>query len=738
MNKQKRQTSGLGYCRKSRQYFTITYGWEYLRENIIDSDTRDIKSGITGLSGKEAMITSKRHQDRPKRLIWETKHWIDKGTSKKVAINIVQLMDYRFKKTMEAKKLDLRQVLKTNDIGSEHYQVDVNGGVEFIQDLWSESFSSAHKLYTKVKPSLFDPNNFIPKGFWFDHLQRINFYYTMNDKGRFLAPTAYGKSYLGWFTAYVSDRGKKSPIKVFYVNNINNTQQLASQHLDYENGVGDVKYVVCSDERDVVNKRYGKIEAYAVSNGKLKMIVESAIKNNESISFYVNKDSAGGFNDIVNELISKYQYQNEVVTIIDEIQEFTGKSYMKKSQAISNPIKNSWLFGMTATEERKSLSDDRTDIVWNNNVDMFGNVIEEVTPAQALERGRMCPIDFITLVTSGNDDLTEIIYKNKPLVAKLSTKRKIEIRGRLLRALAAVVYAIAKGKKKIISLNSMTRDAEDMMECLEIMKREGQIPNDYEIVSGLRKHKKENLPYFREDVTKGIYVGTPWLVTGTDIPSVDCGIVTYDFGKERVAQQWAGRMFRVDDKNPTKRALIIITKDYNNTLDWVKLEYVRENMISDANTHQYSVCPKDKKTNSIFGSRIKKLITAKMVVGQGNDDAEKEFFWSEVKKAIKGGDFNTLDKGKIRKNYLFTTIEQYKTLSDLIKHNIGLFNRLESYEQEYGIDFYNNFTDYKSLPNDYHTIVQFVRKKFNNLQKNFDEQNPYYLMGYTKIRHIAK
>jgi hypothetical protein len=716
---------GLGYDTKKKQFFTINYIWDYIVDELQDTTYRDVKSGITALSGKDAMAISTRYKSYPQQLLWESRKYIPKYATLEQANEIVKRMDKSFKYTLDT-QLGWNKRLLTNDntIGTEWYRIPLSAGIQTIKEIWEESFNQACFIVLRDSKG-FDPDNHEISGSWPENLEIIDQYFVDNNKGRFIAVTGYGKGYLCWIYSYLGKRGKETKIKVYYTNNISNTKQLAHAHVEkYEMGNGnDTKVIVCSSPKKV-STTYGDIDVYSASDGHLKSIIKSAMKYGNEIAFYVNRHSADTFNTLMNKMIEETNYTNEICVTVDEIQEFTGDKSLKTTKAVTNPIKNSFMMGMTATEERRDPSDDRTSVVKNDDVEYFGNIIYEVTALEAIMLGRHTPVDFISLVMGNGCDLTEMVSKNKIIKSKLKTKEPL-VRGKLMRSLASTDYVIRKAnKKKIVLLTSLIVDADSMMDMLETMKSEEIIPNDYVIISG-KNDNKVNGPIDFEKAEKAIFVCTPWSITGLDIPSADCGIATYDFGKNRVARQWIGRTTRVPDGNPDKRALIIIGLDYydTNPNNLPTLMFVKEDMVNNLNTHSVQAPKQPIQYSGIHGSRVQKPVSHQVVRGQMGPDTEPdlETDWDVIANAIHTNTLGSLDFSRMSSKRVELLIENYDNLQELYKDNERLFGNLEKYAILHGESVYGKFFDYSKLPNTKDGVIKVIttnHKSYNEIEES--------------------
>jgi hypothetical protein len=306
-------------------------------------------------------------------------------------------MDLSFKFSAENnKKWQKRRTTGIKELGTEVYVVDIQTGLDEIVELWNESFTQSC-LSILGKKSKFDLGNIEITGEWGIHLDEFNQWYKDNIKGRFIATTGYGKGYIAWLFVYLCDKCKNEPIKVIYANSRHNTKQLAKAHHEKYDMGAHKRIVVCSDTTNIKTK-YGDIESYLSTDAKLNSILKNALKHKDKITFYVNRHSAGAFNTLFNKWADEFNYTNKVPIVIDESQDFTGNDILKTVKALSNPIKNSYQLSITATEERRDISDDRKNIIKNNDISFWGDIIREINVLEAISLGRHSPVDFLTFV----------------------------------------------------------------------------------------------------------------------------------------------------------------------------------------------------------------------------------------------------------------------------------------------------------------------------------------------------
>ena len=91
---------------------------------------------------------------------------------------------------------------------------------------------------------------------------------------------------------------------------------------------------------------------------------------------------------------------------------------------------------------------------------------------------------------------------------------------------------------------------------------------------------------------------------------------------------------------------------------------------------------------------------------------------------------------KDRKTYNIDMVKEYDSLYELIETNPQLAHRLKRFEMEQGFDFYYQFHEYKTIPNDRKDLLDWLKSHITSLNSSVKD-NPYWIMGTIKEREIS-
>lgn len=569
---------GLGFDDIKEQYYTVTYAWKNIVPNQKKSKTTTGKSGITKYDVKTAMSEAvpTRGKQFHQEALWGfecDRKYLPQGISDKQAGDIVQTMDSLFKENMSDWSSG------TKGLGTEFYTGPVNEWLDRIKEEWSSAFSNA-----------------IMRVMGYNHTSNISMVQAMgkqgevteqigeilndNNKVRSIIPCGYGKSFIMWYGIHQWEQYKDSKFIIYYCHNIPATKQLSVKHSQYANGGDGFKRMVICSEKKYVNGqvKYG-IENYSASETKLSEILEESFKSPEKVIFYVNNRSAGEFNDKFKSISQRLRLNVTPVSIVDESQEFTGHKDTDKVDAVVRTISD-YQVSFTATENRRGI-DTNKDRIYNDDEQYFGVVATEITVSQTISEGRSCPILFKTVEVSDNNTLIREIESNNIIETIFNDDTTLSVRGRMLRSVVCLVKSIKEdGRTHPMVVTSLIVNTYSFIRLITNLQELDIIPKDYVIVRGLRTDGINSANEFNNH-KKAIFIGTPWMVTGTDAPNTDGLIADYDMGSEITGSQWIGRGQRpVDGKE-----LIVYIPTNPDTTEISTLLRVANKYINDENVH---------------------------------------------------------------------------------------------------------------------------------------------------------
>ena len=618
---------GLGYDSVKEQYFTVTYAWKNIVPNQKKSKTTIGKSGITRYDVKTAMSEAVPTRGRQfhQEALWGyecDRKYLPKDISEKDANKIVQTMDSLFKESM----LDwtYRNKKQSREIGTEFYEGPVNEWLDRIKEEWADAFSAAIMRVLGYDYD-FDISMVQAMGNQGTVTEQIGEVLKENNKVRSIIPCGYGKSFIMWYGVHKWKPFKDKKFIIYYCHNIPATKQLAVKHSQYSNGGDGYKRVVVCSEKKYVNGqvKYG-IENYSASESKLNDIIEESFKSPEKVIFYVNNRSAGEFQNKFKSISKKLKLTINPGAIIDEEQEFTGHKDTDKVDAIVRTISD-YQVSFTATERRRGI-DTNKDRIYNDDEQYFGVIANEITVSQTISEGRSCPILFKTVEVSDNHTLMREIESNNTIETIFNDDTTLSVRGRMLRSVVCLVKSIKEDERTHpMVVTPFIENVDKFIRLITKLQELKIIPKNYEIVRGLRTDGINSAVEFNNH-KRAIYVGNPWMITGTDAPNTDGLIADYDMGSEITGSQWIGRGQRpVDDKE-----LIVYIPTNPDSTEISTLLRVANKYINDENVHiESGETVIDENNIEVLGSVQRRNITTQ-IDRDINANPSLKVYWDKV------------------------------------------------------------------------------------------------------------
>jgi hypothetical protein len=618
---------GLGYDSVKEQYYTVTYAWKNIVPNQKKSKTTVGKSGITRYDVKTAMTEAVPTRGRQfhQEALWGfecDRKYLPKNITEKDANKIVQTMDSLFKENM----LDwtCRHKKESKEIGTEFYEGPVNEWLDRIKEEWADAFSAAIMRVLGYDYN-FDISMVQAMGNQGTVTEQIGESLEENNKVRSIIPCGYGKSFIMWYGVHKWKPFKDKKFIVYYCHNIPATKQLAVKHSQYSNGGdGFKRVVVCSEKKYVNNQvKYG-IENYSASETKLSEVLEESFKSPEKVIFYVNNRSAGEFQEKFKSISKKLRLSINPGAIVDESQEFTGHKDNDKCDAIVRGISD-YQVSFTATERRRGI-DTNKDRIYNDDEKYFGVIANEITVSQTISEGRSCPIHFKTVEVSDNHVLMTEIQRNNIVETIFNDDTTLSVRGRMLRSVVCLVKSIKEDERTHpMVVTSLIVNTHNFIRLITKLQEIDIIPKDYEIVRGLRSDGINSAVEFNNH-KKAIFVGTPWMVTGTDAPNTDGLISDYDMGSEITGSQWIGRGQRpVENKE-----LMVYIPTNPDSSEISTLLRVANKYIQDENVHIKSQETNvDENVDNVIGSVQRRNITTQ-IDRDINANPSLKVYWDKV------------------------------------------------------------------------------------------------------------
>ncbi len=624
-------TEGLGYDSDKNLFYMVFYAWYH---DVPDKLTHSLftgKSGITKYDVYRAMKESvptrgKEFSQIPLFGFSNEKKYLPSGISSEKACLIAKKTDLSFKILMDEIKWTERKRTGKRDIGTEFYTGPKEIWADTIKQAWDESFNQAVKLCLGKRGKV--GKGFKTKLSSNEHTEKnhsiLKNYFEQNDKGILLAIMGYGKTSYSFYAPMEYPKWVSKDVIFYTAHNIFTTKQLAINHSLYAEGTvfdNSVKrIVICSDLRQSSKEKYFGIETYSASDPNLESIIESSLLFNKRCFFYINKKSYKEFCsrfEKVTKILGKTQKPGQIT---DEIQHNTGEKSKDGPSTVSNSYYDLF-FGLTATL-RKRGSDERTHYIYNDDQEIFGRIALEVKLSQGIKEKRNCPVICKTVEVSVNNEIAQFILGNEKIELLFSGKSEL-VRGNLLRACVSIVKAINEDNRSyILGVTPLIKNAEDACEILNILKEDGLIPNEYAIIKALAENQNSVVDKF-ESSPKAIMVGTPWIITGANIPKIDSVIPFHDFGVELTAAQFFGRGLRYI---PNKILYCYVAFDPEQKVIPTMLSVINTYLLDESVS---TSGPSPEKNNTIKGA--KKNTPISFENSKENDlDPVLRKFWNEV------------------------------------------------------------------------------------------------------------
>jgi hypothetical protein len=195
----------------------------------------------------------------------------------------------------------------------------------------------------------------------------------------------------------------------------------------------------------------------------------------------------------------------------------------------------------------------------------------------------------------------------------------------MLRSVVCLVKSIKEDKRTHpMVVTSLIVNTHSFIRLITKLQELKIIPKNYEIVRGLRSDGINSAIEFNNH-KKAIFVGTPWMVTGTDAPNTDGLIADYDMGSEITGSQWIGRGQRpVDGKE-----LIVYIPTNPDSTEISTLLRVANKYINDENIHVEAEESNITEEDTVLGSVQRRNITSE-IDRDINTNPVLKAYWDKV------------------------------------------------------------------------------------------------------------
>jgi hypothetical protein len=536
-----------------------------------------LKSGISSDVSPHAYSSSVlRTEGVGKRWIMWDDSFIHPDLSIDDAMEVIRRMDNVFNQMMINEGFNARKNAGNNrSIGREYYEYhDKNELVEIIKDAWKEAYKIAYESVThsELEESLWI-EEFKPRpGQDTKIINPLVDYFEKNDRASAQAHGGSGKTKTSYATSQIVCRDiLKSCWKILgFTDNQANTIQLAKEFsLFYKGQTGKrLTEILIVGSIDQMNKDVLESWATVIPTSResdlAEILTEYTTSDRDCAIFVVNA-SANKFLKITND--SGLTFKLNTFTIKDEIQQYssengTPKRVTSSECAVVNP-KYQHLFGkqlaLSATFICRDLDKhgDDPSIVFNDDIDKFGERIVDINEIEAREMGWICEKEGLIIPLPTTPEFIRSVEEKRPFELELGSEifkiHAVEYVGSI-----AVQKYLAGRRSHILILVSFRKDVVNtdgtglgLTQILKIMQEEGMLDPEYEILEGLCENGRSVVNKFNR-AEKAIMVATRWVGVGQDTYKCNCTLPLYNPSSRAFSRQFGMRGDRqMEDKVST-------------------------------------------------------------------------------------------------------------------------------------------------------------------------------------------
>ena len=710
----------------SRSGFKVLEDGRYHAVRYIYFQRGKVKSGISSDKDPRSYSASTlRTEGHGKQWIWWDDNYIDQSLSVNHAMEIVGRMDQWFKHYMIDEGYNSRKN-NGNDksIGTEYYEhSDNNELVEIIKDAWNEAYRVAYESVTLTE--LGEPlqlPEFKPRpGQDTKIIDPLVNHFQIKDLASAQAHGGSGKTK----TSYaVSEQVCKnilgSPWKVLaFADTQANTIQLAKEFSLFYKGqtgkrlteiiiVGSINQM----NRDVMES-WATVYPTCRANDLAQILTEYTTSDRDCAIFVVNQ-SANRFLQITNQ--AGLNYKN-AFTILDEIQQYasengTPKRVASAECAVVNPIYQH-LFGkklsLSATHICRDLDKhgDDDSIVFNDDVDKFGERVVDINEIEAREMSWICEKDGLIIPLPTAPEFITSVEDKRPFELELGSEtfriHAVEYVGAV-----AVQKYLAGRRSHILILVSFRKDVVNndgtglgLTQIFKIMQEQGLLDPEYEILEGLCEKGRSVVNQFNR-AKKAIMVATRWIGVGQDTYMCDCTLPLYNPNSRSFARQFGMRGDRQMEGKVSTLAIVEMEDRLEDSVWYESMQNIANGQIpeivSEAEFQEETMTTTGSSRNPVDGNRIGNV---RVVRGSNSDPLVFEK-WSALANYI--GTRTYVDENG---NTMFSKIARDEYLK--IKA-IDYIDKQMDYYNEYKDSDMNIMGSRRKLQNDSFYISEFSSK----------------------------
>lgn len=554
--------SGLKLLENGK-YHAVRYIYD---QGIYRDGKHYIKSGIASNDTPRSYTSATvRTEGLGKKWVWWDDNFIHQDLSVEQAGEIIKRMDAVFNQYMANEGFNVRKNNgNTRSIGTEYFEhTDKNELIEIIKETWSESYRIAYESVMKVE---------LGESLWIEEFKPrpgqdtyiidplVN-HYVDNDKATAQAHGGSGKTKTSFAVSQiVCEKILNKPWKVLaFADNQANTIQLAKEHALFYKGQKGKRLTETIIVGSINQMNKDVLESWATvipasQHNELTRVLQEFVNSDRDCAVFVVNASAQRFLQITDKANLNYNYW---FTIKDEIQQYasengTPKRVSSPECAVINP-EYSHLFGkklgLSATHICRDIErhGDDMSIVFNDDVDKFGERVVDIDEIKARELGWICEKEGLIIPLPSVPEFVQGVNEKRPFELELN-EQTVRIHPVEYVGMTAVAnYIIPRGRTHILMLVSFRKDIVNtdgtglgMAQVFRLMQESGMLDPEYEIIEGFCEKGRAAVNQFNK-AKKAIIIATRWIGVGQDTYKCDCTLPLYNPSSRSFSRQFSMR-----------------------------------------------------------------------------------------------------------------------------------------------------------------------------------------------------
>jgi len=572
----------------------------YINDQGIFTDGKHrLKSGIASNDTPKSYTSQTvRTEGRGKRWILWDDNFIHQDLSDRDAKEIIKRMDSVFKQYMIDEGFNTRKNNANNRaIGTEYYEHEnKNELIEIIKEVWQEAYRIAYESVMKVE---------LGESLWIEEFKPrpgqdtyiinplVN-HYKLYDLASAQAHGGSGKTKTSFAVSQiVCEDILNKPWKVLaFADNQANTIQLAKEHALFYKGQKGKRITETIIVGSINQTNKDVLESWATvipasQSHELVRVLQEFVNSDRDCAIFVVNASAQRFLQITDK--AGLNYKNWF-TILDEIQQYasengTPKIVTSPECSVVNPL-YSHLFGkrlgLSATHICRNLEihGDDTSIVFNDDVDKFGERVVDIDEIKARELGWICEKEGLIIPLPSVPEFAQGVEEKRPFELEIG-EQNVRIHPVEYVGMTAISnYIIPRGRTHILILVSFRKDIVNttgnglgMAQVFRLMQEHGMLDRDYEIIEGFCEKGRASVNQFNK-AKKAIMIATRWVGVGQDTYKCDCTLPLYNPSSRSFSRQFSMRGDRRYEEKVSTLAIVELEDRLEDSIWYESMENI--------------------------------------------------------------------------------------------------------------------------------------------------------------------